>query len=161
MTNQSETLSPEVGKPEEVEDHGGQRDCDRLAAQRRLIMENTVIAGSPLDIPISGWIDDRLPEPFDPKLKKPQAYLCYVVDEENIYGGQQMILFFGAFEFYDCEGVFPDADEDGQVKRFGWHYERDSEGDYDSLTFDMNGTVSHWMPLPDAPNVKWLATARP
>jgi len=31
-----------------------QRDCERLAAQRRLKMENTVIAASPLDIPVRG-----------------------------------------------------------------------------------------------------------
>ena len=88
---------------------------------------------------------------FNSKLKKPQAYLCYVPDEKNIYGGMQMILHYGKFSWIDMEGVFQDATEDGEVLRFGWHYERDSEGEYDSLIFDMNGKVTHWMPIPKPP----------
>lgn len=105
--------------------------------------------------PTTQWIsvEDRLPPPYDPKLKNPQAYLCYVEADitENIYGGYREICAYGYFEWQDMDGDYPDADEDGTVKRFGWHYERESEGEYDSLTFDMNGKVTHWMPLPDAP----------
>lgn len=112
-------------------------------------MTTQASSASPLDITVRGWIsvDDHLPEPYNPKLKKPQAYLCYVKKDltANIFGGMQMILWYGSFEWCDMDGVFPDADEDGIVKRFGWHYERDSEGEYDSLTFDMNAEVTHWM----------------
>ncbi len=105
------------------------------------------------------WIsvDDRLPEPYNPAIKKPQVYLCYCRSKNNIYGGKQMILAYGDFAFYDdlySPTPHPDADDDGMIKRFGWHYERESEGEYDSLVFDMNEKVTHWMPLPSAPATK-------
>lgn len=110
-----------------------------------------------INIDVSCWIsvDDKLPDPYNPKLNKPQEYLCYVKRDftENIFGGMQMILGFGAFEFDDIDEVFKDADEYGIVHRFGWFYERDSEGEYESLMFDMTNLVTHWMPLPEAPNL--------
>ena len=104
---------------------------------------------------IPGWIsvDDRLPEPYDRNSRNFQGVLAFVKDDENTYGGYPMVLFYGSFEFIDDSPDWdhPDADEDGLIRRFGWHYERDSEGEYDSLIFDMNGKVTHWMPLPAAP----------
>ena len=38
-------------------------------------------------------------------------------------------------------------DEDGEVHRKGWHYERESEGEFESIVFDMNGKVTHWQEL--------------
>lgn len=96
---------------------------------------------------IPRWIsvNDRLPEPG--------LYLTWVADANNKFGGLQMILEYGSFEFFDDTDNldYPDADEDGLVQRYGWSYSRDSEGEYDSLIFDMNGKVTHWMPLPVAP----------
>ncbi len=104
---------------------------------------------------IPGWIsvDDRLPEPYNRNYRSYQGVLAFVKDDENIYGGRPMVLFYGSFAFIDdsIDLDHPDADEDGMISRFGWHYERDSEGEYDSLIFDMNDKVTHWMPLPAAP----------
>ena len=104
---------------------------------------------------IPGWIsvDDRLPEPYNRNYRSYQGVLAFVKDDENIYGGRPMVLFYGSFAFidYSIDLDHPDADEDGMIRRFGWHYERDSEGEYDSLIFDMNDKVTHWMPLPAAP----------
>ena len=126
-------------------------------------MTTTPIAAGPNDVTVRGWIPvaERLPEPFDRKLKKPQVYLCYVKMDlsENIFGGMQIILGYGSFEWCDYDGTSADANEDGMVQGFGWHYERDSEGEFDSLMFDMNGKVTHWMPLPEAPNAKVIGAA--
>ena len=106
------------------------------------------------------WISvkDHLPEPSSrpySKYKKPQLYLCHCKDENNIYGGTLMILGYGHFDYMvDYPEDHPEADDDGLVQKFGWHYERDSEGEYDSLIFDMNAKVTHWMPLPDFPEEK-------
>lgn len=112
------------------------------------------VGQSALNVELGAWIkvEDSLPKPYSRNIRKNQGILAYVKDPANIYGGMPMILFYGAFEFCDYEGVHPDCDEDGMVKRFGWNYERDSEGEFDTLIFDMNRKVSHWMPLPEAHN---------
>ena len=106
---------------------------------------------------IQSWISvkDRLPEPFNKHRSKFQGVLAFVKSENNIYGGHPMILFYGSFEFIDdsTDLDHPDADEDGMIRRFGWYYERDSEGEYDSLIFDMNDKVTHWMELPEYPSI--------
>lgn len=99
------------------------------------------------------WINvnERLPEPFKPSLNRQQEYLCHVRDTDGTE--RLMLCAYGRYEWLneDLENRHPDEDEDGFVSRFGWFYERDSEGEYDSLIFDMNGKVKHWMPLPDSP----------
>lgn len=44
----------------------------------------------------------------------------------------------------ETEGYFDDSDDEGLVHRHGWSYERDSEGQYDTLVFDMNDKVILW-----------------
>lgn len=91
-------------------------------------------------------VDERLPEVG--------FYLAWVKDDSAKFGGMLMILGYGPFAFMDdiySTTPHPDADEDGMIQRAGWHYERDSEGEFDSLMFDMNGKVTHWMPLPTLP----------
>ena len=114
----------------------------------------TPIAQGPVDVNVRGWtkVDDSLPEPFSRNIRKHQGVLAYVKDPMNIYGGMPMILFYGDFAWMADDDNGEMADDEGMISKFGWYYERDSEGEYDSLTFDMNGKVTHWMPLPDAPN---------
>lgn len=116
--------------------------------------DKTMPAQGPVDANVRGWIsvDEALPEPFSRAIKKFQGILAFVPSDTNIYGGQQMILFYGQFEWMAEDGMAEEGDDEGMIKKFGWHYERDSEGQYDSLIFDMNGKVSHWMPLLEAPN---------
>lgn len=63
-----------------------------------------------------------------------------------------MLAHYGHFEFVDEYGDYPDADEDdGMVRRFGFHYERESEGEHDYLIFDINEQVTHWVYAPNPP----------
>lgn len=89
-----------------------------------------------------GWVsvEDRLPD--DSK-----CVLAIVIDKNNLKGWHWEIVNYGSFSFYDANGNSPDADEDGEVRRFGWHYGRESEGEYDYLIFDLKDKVTHWQPL--------------
>jgi len=89
---------------------------------------------------VSNWISvkDRLPENNKP-------IVVYLKDKE-LY-----IAAYGYFEFMDEDGECSDCAEDGMVQRCGFHHERESEGEYDFLIFDINAYVTHWMPLPESP----------
>lgn len=104
------------------------------------------IDAAPTVQPREGWVSvsDRLPE-------NDKHVMAWVKDKDNKFGGYRKLVNYGAFSFYDEYGNCPDADEDGEVKRFGWHYERESEGEYDYLVFDMNSKVTHWTPVLDIP----------
>lgn len=91
---------------------------------------------APVAIP-TGWIsvNDQLPG-------EDAVVLAWVIEPKSIYGGYREIVCYGKFDYI--------TDED-EKHLHGWHYERESEGDFDWLTFDFNGKVSHWIPLPAAP----------
>lgn len=93
----------------------------------------------------SKWIsvDDRLPE-------NNNCVLAIVLDKENLKGWHWYIVNYSYFEYY-TERDDLNADNDGMVSKKGWHYERESEGEYDYLTFDLEGKVTYWQPLPQPP----------
>ena len=94
---------------------------------------------------MSNWISvkDSLPEKNSRML-----VLAISISESKV---EYQVGRYGYFEWVDEYGAFPDADDDGLVSRYGFHYERESEGEYDSLIFDVNDRVTHWMPFPKPP----------
>ncbi len=103
--------------------------------------------------PVVEWISvkDSLP-------KNDSLALVWITDKTNLYGGYKQVASYGSFDFVDMSETCEDANEDGEVFRHGWHYGRDSEGEYDYLVFDLNDKVTHWMPIP-AYNAKAQDTA--
>lgn len=122
---------------------------DEFEGTYTFVLELSDVIGTVKNAPTvkrEGWVsvEDRLPD--DSK-----CVLAIVLDKTNLKGWHWEIVNYGEFSFYDADGNFPDADEDGEVKRFGWHYGRESEGEYDYLIFDLNSKVTYWQPLPAAP----------
>lgn len=86
-------------------------------------------------------------------------YLVWIPNDSKA-GGYRDIAAYGD---YVCE--LEDADEDdprfvrdnddGNWSGSGWHREEETHGgQYDSIFIDLNGKVTHWMPLPDPPKEK-------
>lgn len=90
-------------------------------------MENTVIAASPIDIPVRGWIsvNDELPSEETPVLI---FWNGNIIVGERRWEHPTFEETFNAFWYWD------DPTDDGQ------DWERNE--------------VTHWMPLPEAPNAK-------
>lgn len=120
---------------------------------KQLAVENTELRAKVAEFDkCNGWVsvEDRLPE-------NDKQVMAWVKDKSNLYGGYRQLVNYGKFSFcvpYGDTNDYPDMDEDGEVRRFGWHYERDSEGEFENIVFDLNGKVTHWTPVIDRPEVK-------
>jgi hypothetical protein len=99
------------------------------------------------------WIsvEERLPEK-----SFAHNWLVWVKCDTKIGGYRDL----AAYGDYICE--VEDADpkdpryladnDDGNWQGSGWHREEDTHGGpYDTIFIDLNGKVTHWMPLPEPP----------
>lgn len=103
-------------------------------------MENTVIAASPLDIPVRGWL------PIETAPKDGTELLAWREDAGVFIVRWTAPLYFMSDS--EINVVSEGGDDTGWLEQEDWFFADFVSGD--RLEGDLVPT--HWMPLPEAPN---------